>query len=242
MTSPRQAALVTGGSSGIGLAVATALVARGFEVTVLGRDAGRLGKAVDRLGGGAAGRGSGGPAVHGVVADVAKPGSAQAAVAAHIERWGRLDVLVNSAGVLAAGPLDSYTEATVAEVLDIDLRATIMFCQAALPYLRKAARDGGRPLIANIASVSGKRADPGFSLYCAAKFGVVGFTAALHQELRGEGVGACAVCPGLVDTPMADWARSWAPRSSMLRPEDVAGAVLRVIDMPTGHVPAELSV
>ncbi len=163
-------------------------------------------------------------------------------MAAHIERWGRLDVLVNSAGVLAAGPLDSYTEATVAEVLDIDLRATIMFCQAALPYLRKAARDGGRPLIANIASASGKRADPGFSLYCAAKFGVVGFTAALHQELRGEGVGACAVCPGLVDTPMADWARSWAPRSSMLRPEDVAGAVLRVIDMPTGHVPAELSV
>ncbi|WP_248962176.1 SDR family oxidoreductase [Sphaerisporangium perillae] len=242
MNSPRHAALVTGGSSGIGLAVAGALVARGFAVTVLGRDPGRLRGAADRLGAAVAGRGSsatGEAAVHAVVADVAAPEAAQAAVAAHVERWGRLDVLVNSAGVLAAGPFDSYSAATVAEVLDVDLRATILFCQAALPYLRKVARDG-RPLIANIASISGKRADAGFSLYCAAKFGVVGFTAALHQELLGEGVAACAICPGLVDTPMADWARSWAPRSSMLRPEDIAGAVLRLVDLPAGQVPAEL--
>ncbi|MFC4530144.1 SDR family oxidoreductase [Sphaerisporangium dianthi] len=240
MSSPRHAALVTGGSSGIGLAVADALVTRGHAVTVLGRDESRLRRAAERLG--AAGRGgsaTGGGAVHTVVADVAEPQAAHAAVAAHIERWGRLDVLVNSAGLLATGPFESYSTATVTEVLDVDLRATILFCQAALPYLRKVAREAS-PLIVNIASISGKRADPGFSLYCAAKFGVVGFTAALHQELSGEGVGACAICPGLVDTPMADWARSWAPPSSMLRPEDIAGAVIRLLDLPPGQIPPEL--
>ncbi|MET8139403.1 SDR family oxidoreductase [Sphaerisporangium sp. NPDC005288] len=236
MSSPKHAALVTGGSSGIGLAVAGALVARGHAVTILGRDEGRLRHAADRLGD-EAGLGDG--AVHTVVADVAQPAAAHAAVAAHIGRWGRLDVLVNSAGLLAAGPFESYSTTTITEVLEVDLRATILFCQAALPYLRKVAREA-RPLIVNIASISGKRADPGFSLYCAAKFGVVGFTAALHQELAGEGVGACAICPGLVDTPMADWARSWASRASMLRPEDIAGAVIRLLDIPAGQVPAEL--
>ncbi|MEV8630486.1 SDR family oxidoreductase [Streptosporangium sp. NPDC051023] len=238
MSSSRHAALVTGGSSGIGLASAGALVSRGFAVTILGRNEARLRNAADRLGAEAARHGTQ-AAVHAVATDIADPAAAHAAVAAHAERWGRLDVLVNSAGVLAAGPLDSYDAATVAGVLDVDLRATILFCQAALPYLRKAARDG-RPLIANIASISGKRADAGFSLYCAAKFGVVGFTAAIQQELAADGVSACAICPKLVDTPMADWARSWAPRSSMLRPEDVAAAVLRLVDLPAGRVPAEL--
>jgi NAD(P)-dependent dehydrogenase (short-subunit alcohol dehydrogenase family) len=223
-------ALVIGGAGGIGSATAGALAAQGHAVTVTGRDRAKLDAVVGRLGRGAAG----------IVADLSDPAAATAILREFGAAHDRLDLLVNAAGTLAVGPLESYPEATIADVLDIDLRATILSAQAALPLLRAAAARHGRALIVNIASISGKQADPMFSLYCAAKYGVVGFSHALAKELADDGIAVCALCPGLVDTKMAGWARSWADPSMMLTPGQVADAVVGLTRHAAGQVPAEL--
>jgi len=228
-----RAALVTGGSSGIGLATGQMLARNGFALTILGRTAGKLKQAVKELE-------EGGTDVVGEVVDVADAGSIATAVKGHADRHGRLDVLVNSAGVLGAGALEDYSVEQVDEVLDVDLRATVLSCLAALGLLRTAGAEHGRALIANIASISGKRGDAGFSVYCAAKFGVVGFTQSIRQELAGDGIGACAICPGLVDTHMGDWARGWARPEVMLQPGDVASAIEALLDKAADDVPPEL--
>jgi NAD(P)-dependent dehydrogenase (short-subunit alcohol dehydrogenase family) len=127
--------------------------------------------------------------------------------------------------------------------LDVDLTATVLVARAALDLLCAAGSEHGQALLVNLASISGKRADPGFSVYCAAKFGVVGFTAALNRELSDDGVGACAVCPGLVNTDMGSWAHGWAAPSKMLQPDHVAAAVREnLLGRAAAQVPAELLV
>jgi ketoreductase len=227
-----RAALVTGGASGIGLAIAEMLVADGFDLTLVGRDGARLGAAAERLGGH-------GADVIGVVADVADEAAVAASVREHERHHGRLDVLVNNAGVLAVGPLERIGLPQLDAVLDVDLRAVILYSRAALPALRTAGARHGQAVVVNIASISGKRTDPGFAVYCAAKFGVVGFTSALAKEVADAGVGACAVCPGLVDTGMADWARGWAG-GRMLSPADVAERIRPLVRCNAHDVPHEL--
>lgn len=228
-----EAALVTGGSSGIGLAIAHMLAKRGYDVSILGKSAQRVEAAL-------AGLRLDGREHAGHVADVAHEGGVSGALREHAARFGRLDVLVNAAGVLGAGSIDRYPTELVDELLAVNIRAPILFYRESLELLRRAGAEHGRALVVNVSSISGKRGDANFGVYAATKFALVGFTQSMRAELGGAGISSCALCPGLVDTEMASWARGWARPDMMLRPEDVAAEVEKLLGRRPPDVPAEL--
>jgi NAD(P)-dependent dehydrogenase (short-subunit alcohol dehydrogenase family) len=201
-----QAALVTGGSSGIGFAIARMLREEGFDVTIAARKADRLEAAAAQLD------------AHAVPADVSSEDECVRLVDAHRERFGRLDLLVNSAGVGIARRVEDLSAKHWDLQLDVNLRGTFLVTRAALPLLTEA-----RGLIVNLASLAGTIPAPTLSAYGAAKAGVISFTRSLNAELDGAGVRATALCPAFVDTPMAAWAG--IPAEEMIRPEDCAEIV-----------------
>jgi NAD(P)-dependent dehydrogenase (short-subunit alcohol dehydrogenase family) len=213
----RRAALITGGSSGIGLAIARALAEDGYAVTVSARR-------VDRLESAAAGLREAGLAVEGVPANVAEEEQIVALAAAHRERFGRLDVLVNNAG-LGIGAAVAETETKKLDLqLAVNLRAVYLLTRECLPMLKEAGSAHGKALIVNTASIAGKYGQGWLAAYSATKFGVVGLTQALHKEHSGDGIQATALCPGFVDTPMTDWLEG-VPSELMIQPQDIAEAV-----------------
>jgi 3-oxoacyl-[acyl-carrier protein] reductase len=167
-------------------------------------------------------------------ADVRDPGSLEALVAATVDRFGGLDILVVNAGVGAYGPfLDLPTE-HIEEMIDVNVKGAIYAVRAALPALLKSdAAD-----LVTIASEAGRRGLPYEAVYCASKFAQVGLTAALDHELREQGVRCTNVCPGGVATDFA-MGRGRTPDmpelGGMMRPEDVAEAVLFVVTRPRTH-------
>jgi len=209
-------ALVTGGGRGIGLATARAFAAEGWAVVVaeLRPAAGR--RVARELAGGGA------PALF-VQTDVADPAAARRAVRAARARFGRLDCVVNNAGVLEAGPLAAVPVSRLRRLLAVNLGGPLLVTRAALPALIRR-RSGA---IVNVASQLGRYGAAEFAAYCASKFGVVGFTEALADELASTGVRVWAVCPGLVDTPMARRAGfSGGDRRGLLAPEMVARVIV----------------
>lgn len=188
---PRRVALVTGAGRGIGRATAEAFAAAGYGVAIAERVAERGRTAAQAL------RAQGARALF-VHADIATAAGAARAVRA-AARFGRLDCVVNNAGVLSIGPLHRLGARAIAEIVRVNLLGPLLVTRAALPILRRRGRTGA---IVNVASVLGKEGEADYVAYCATKFGVVGFTEALAEELRGTGVSVWAVCPGLVDTPM----------------------------------------
>lgn len=208
-------ALITGAGRGIGRATAEAFAAEGYTV-VLGEFRLDLGRRVER----AIVRG-GGRALF-VRTDVADSRSVEHVVRATLRRFGRLDCLVNNAGVLRVGPLENLSARDLERMIAVNLRGPLLLTRAVLPAMLRL----GYGSIINVASLLGKYGAAGYVAYCASKFGVVGFTQALAEELAGTGVRTWAVCPGLVDTPMARQAGVSArePRA-LIRP----GAVARVI-------------
>jgi meso-butanediol dehydrogenase/(S,S)-butanediol dehydrogenase/diacetyl reductase len=162
--------------------------------------------------------------------DVADPVSVQRTVRAVLRRWGRLDCVVNNAGVLRAGPLATLPLRALERTLAVNLRGPLVVSRAALPAMLRQ----GTGAIVNVASLLGKTGMADFAVYCASKFGVVGFTEALAEELAGTGVRVWAVCPGLVDTEMARRAVgvSGRQRAGLIRPESVARVI---VDLATGH-------
>jgi NAD(P)-dependent dehydrogenase (short-subunit alcohol dehydrogenase family) len=201
-----RAALVTGGSSGIGLAIAGMLRTEGFELTLAARTKTKVDAAAARL------------EAHPVIADVANDEDCRRMVDEHHERYGRLDVLVNSAGVGIAGPIDELDTKKIDLQLDVNLRGTMLVTAAALPLLRTT-----RGLIVNIASIAGTGPSPSLPVYGAAKAAVIQFTTTLNRAEEQHGVRATALSPGFVDTPMTDWAP--VPPEQMIRPEDCAEVV-----------------
>ena len=201
-----KAALVTGGSSGIGLSIATMLHEEGFALTLAARTSAKVAAAAEALG------------AHAVAADVAQEKDCRRILDEHRERHGRLDVLVNSAGVGVGGLVDELDTKHIDLQLDVNLRGTILVTAAALPLLREA-----RGLIVNIASIAGTSPSARLPVYGAAKAGVINFTASLNRGEEEHGVRATALSPGFVDTPMTDWAP--VPREQMIRPEDCAEIV-----------------
>ena len=183
--------LITGGSSGIGLATAQAMIDAGARIVVTGRRADRVAAAVDQL------RASGGD-VHGVAADVATGEGRGATLAAALDELGGLDVLVNNAGGVRAGRLEDTSEAEIRTMIEVDLVAPILLTRAALPALRAS----GAGLVVNVTSGIALFGVPFYATYTAAKAGLARFGEALRRELKGEGVHVLTVYPGGTDTPM----------------------------------------
>jgi 3-oxoacyl-[acyl-carrier protein] reductase len=210
--------IVTGASRGIGAAVSRALAARGAQLGLGSRSGDDLG-------------------LEGAVSrpcDVRNLADVEALVAATVERFGRIDAVVANAGV---GSYHSFLDTPLEhleEMLDVNLRGTLYTVRAALPHLLGA---GGGDLIA-IASEAGRRGVPGQAVYCASKFGQVGFMRSLDHELREFGIRCTTICPGGVATDFAlaeGYGRSPDSISGMMHPEDVADLVVFALTRPRGH-------
>ena len=210
--------LVTGASRGIGAAVSRALAARGAHLSLGSRSGDALG-------------------LEGAVSrpcDVRNLADVEALVAATVERFGRIDAVVANAGV---GSYHSFLDTPLdhlEEMLDVNLRGTLYTVRAALPHLLGA---GGGDLIA-IASEAGRRGVPGQAVYCASKFGQVGFMRSLDHELREFGIRCTTICPGGVATDFAlseGYGRSPDSISGMMHPEDVSDLVVFALTRPRGH-------
>jgi len=213
-------AIVTGGSKGIGLAIARAFLDRGMQVTVTGRNAADLDRAQRDLAGGAN--------VLALAADVRNPEEASRVVDETVSRFGGLDVLVNNAGIGRFTPVADMSIEAWREVIDTNLSGVFYCTHAALPELRR--RGGG--YIVNISSLAGKNAFTGGAAYCASKAGLNAFSEALMQEVRYDNIRVSYVMPGSVATGFSHPGGSGASNASddwKLTPEDVARVVVDLI-------------
>jgi NAD(P)-dependent dehydrogenase (short-subunit alcohol dehydrogenase family) len=217
-TLAEKAALITGGSSGIGLAIARMLGEDGYGITVSARRPDKLEAAAEDLR-------SGGLDVLSVPANMADEENLAALVAAHKERFGRLDVLVNNAGVGIGEAMDALTTKYVDMQLGVNLRAVILMTRECLPLLKEAGGEHGKALIVNTASISGKAGQAWLSVYSATKAAVIGFSEATQMEVTGQGIQVTALAPAFVDTPMTEFVKESVAAEEMIRPEDIAEGV-----------------
>jgi NAD(P)-dependent dehydrogenase (short-subunit alcohol dehydrogenase family) len=213
-----RAALITGGSSGIGLAIARALAEDGYGVTISARRPEKLRAAADDLE-------AAGLEVEAVPANVINEEEIVNLVEAHRERFGRLDVLVNNAGLGIGSGLDEVQTKHLDMQLGVNLRSYVIATREALPMLREAGGEHGKALIVNTASIAGKQGQGWLAVYSATKAGVVGLSQATQREVGGAGIQVTAFCPGFVDTPMTEWVREQVKPEEMIQPEDIAEAV-----------------
>ena len=231
--SAARAAIVTGASSGIGLAVARVLGQEGFAITVAARRP-------DKLEGAAKGLADEGFDVQAVAANVADEDDIKKVVDAHRERYGRLDVLVNNAGVGIGATVGEIDTKRLDMQLDINLRSIVLFYRECVSMLREAAAEHKNALVVNTASLAGKRGSGWLSVYSAAKHGVVGWTEAMNKELGAEGIKSTALCPAFVDTPMTDFVKEHVAAEDMIRPEDIAEAVRYLLKVSPACVVPEM--
>ena len=213
-----RAALVTGGSSGIGLAIARALGEDGYGVTIAARRPDKLEGAADQLR-------SEGLDVNAVPVQMGNEDEVVAMVANHKEKYGRLDVLANNAGVGIGQPMEEIGAKQLDIQLGANLRGLILATREALPLLRESGAEHGKALIVNTASVAGKVGQAWLSVYSATKAGVVGFSQSTQKEVDGQGIQVTALCPGFVDTPMTEFVKGQVDADAMIRPEDIAESV-----------------
>jgi NAD(P)-dependent dehydrogenase (short-subunit alcohol dehydrogenase family) len=214
-----RAALVTGGSSGIGFAIARMLRDEEFEVTVASRTAEKLERAAKELG------------AHAVVTDVSDEDECVRLVTEHKERFGRIDVLVNCAGVGIGGNVENMPTKHWDLQFDVNMRGAFVITRESIPMLKEA-----KGMIVNIASIAGTGAARGLAAYGAAKAALIAFTRSLNAELDDDGVRATAICPGFVDTPMAAW--TGMPSEEMIQPEDCAEVVRALLRLsPAARIP-----
>jgi NAD(P)-dependent dehydrogenase (short-subunit alcohol dehydrogenase family) len=213
-----RAAMVTGGSSGIGLEIARALAEDGYGVTISARRPDKLDAAADKLAGE-------GLAVAAVAANVANEDELLALFEAHRERYGRLDVLVNNAGVGIGSALESIQTKHLDMQIDVNLRSYVIATREAVPMLKEAGAEHGKALIVNTASIAGKAGQGWLAVYSATKAGVVGLSQATQRELGSSGIQCTALCPGFVDTPMTDWVEDQVKPGEMIQTTDISEAV-----------------
>jgi NAD(P)-dependent dehydrogenase (short-subunit alcohol dehydrogenase family) len=224
-------AIVTGGSRGIGYAIAKAILSGGGHVMITGLDRGRLDRAVRQLEqeAGAAGRVAGAPS------DVRLRTEVDALVADTARRFGGLDTLVNNAGVGAWGDVADTTDEDWHRVLETNLTGPFLCARAAIPVMRQA----GGGWIINIASLAGRNAFPGGGVYCASKAALISFSESLMQEVRFDNIRVSVVMPGSVATEFS--ARSKDDDDSWkLTPDDVALAVMNLLNHPARSLPSKV--
>jgi NAD(P)-dependent dehydrogenase (short-subunit alcohol dehydrogenase family) len=217
-----RAAIVTGGSSGIGLAIARALAQDGYGVTISARRP-------DKLEGAKEGLLAEDLDVQAVPANLVDEDEIKKLVEAHREKYGRLDVLVNNGGVGIGGEIQQLDTKHIDMQIGVNLRSYVIATREALPMLKEAGAEHGKALIVNTASIAGKQGQGWLAVYSATKAGVIGFSQATQKEVGGDGIQVTALAPGFVDTPMTDWVEGQVPREEMIRPEDLAESVRFVL-------------
>jgi NAD(P)-dependent dehydrogenase (short-subunit alcohol dehydrogenase family) len=215
---PERAALVTGASRGIGRAIAEALADDGFGLTITARKPDTLEQAAREIG-------EKGVTVEHVAANMTDEEAIRSVVARHRERFGRLDVLVNNAGVGIGAAVAEQQTKYVDMQIGVNLRAIILFYRECADMLRAAGAEHRNALVVNLSSIAGKSPAPWLSVYSATKAAVVAYTQAMNKELNPEGVKSVAFCPGFVDTDMSDFIKDSVDASDMVRPEDIAEGV-----------------
>ena len=214
-----RSALVTGGSSGIGLAIARMLAEEEFVLTLASRTREKVEAAAAEL------------SADAVAFDARDADACARLVETHVERHGGLDVLVNSAGLGVAGGIESQPVNHIDLQLDVNLRGLVLVTKAALPHLRET-----KGLVVNLASIAGTGPVPELPIYAATKAAVISLTRSLNAALDADGVRVHALCPGFVDTPMA--AYSGLSPDEMIQPEDCAEVVRMLLRLsPRARVP-----
>jgi short-subunit dehydrogenase len=230
---PCRAAIVTGASRGIGLAIAQALGEEGFALTITARKPQKLEQTAREL------RGKGFEVEH-LAVNVAEEEGIREVVRLHRERFGRLDVLVNNAGVGIGAAATEHQTKYVDMQLDVNLRAVVLFYRECIELLRAAGAEHRNALVINLASIAGKSPQPWLSVYSATKAAVVAYAQAMNKELNGDGIKSVAFCPGFVDTDMTDLVKGSVPAQEMLRPQDIAEAVRFLLRLSPACVVPEI--
>lgn len=218
--------VVTGGSRGIGLAIARVCAVEGASIAIVGRDRNALARAARQIAGD----------VETVAADITQPKQVGRVFGRIRQRFGRIDALVNNAGVFTYKPFVRTTLADWRRNIETNLTAVFLTTRAALPLF---ARSRGPHLI-NILSVSSREAFSKCSAYTASKFGALGLTRVLRQELRELGIRVTAVLPGATNTRLMDEFDFPVHRDQVIQPEDVAAAVLSALLTPARTTQEEI--
>jgi len=224
---PDRAAIVTGASRGIGLALAQTLGEEGFALTITARKPDTLERAAGEL------RDRGFEVEH-VAANLNDEDAIREVVRRHRERFGRLDVLINNAGIGVGAPATEHQTKYVDLQLDVNLRAIVLFYRECGELLRAAGAEHHNALVVNMASIAGKSPQAWLSVYSATKAAVAAYSVSMNKELAKHGVKSVAFAPGFVDTDMTDYVKDKVPADEMLRPSDLSEAlkfVLRVSPM-----------
>ena len=215
---PDRAALVTGASRGIGLALAELLGESGYGLTISARKPDTLEETAHALR-------AKGYEVEYLAANMADEEAIRELVALHREHYGRLDVLVNNAGVGIGAQAGEQQTKFVDMQLGVNLRAIVLFYRECIDMLRAAGAEHRSALVVNLASIAGKSPTAWLSVYSATKAAVIAYSQAMNKELNADGIKSVAFCPGFVDTDMTDFVKGTVPAEEMLRPTDIAEAL-----------------
>ncbi|MFQ5580250.1 MAG: SDR family oxidoreductase [Nitrospiria bacterium] len=216
-----QTALITGGSSGIGLAIASMLLEEGMAVAIAARDKQKLDQARQSL----EKTEKKGAKVIAIPADVSKAEQVAAFVEQAVDAFGRIDLLVNNAGIARFNPIEDLSEEDWDETQNINLKGAFLCTKAVLPVMKRQ----GSGYVINISSVAGKSGFTGASAYCASKFGMIGLTESLLEEAIQHQIRATAICPGYVATPMVSAVP--IPQGEMIPPEDIGKLVVGLLHL-----------
>jgi NAD(P)-dependent dehydrogenase (short-subunit alcohol dehydrogenase family) len=230
---PDRAALVTGASRGIGLAIADALGAEGHALTITARRPETLEQTAEDLR-------AKGYEVEAVAANLADEEAILEVVRRHRERFGRLDVLVNNAGVGIGAQAGEHQTKRIDMQLGVNVRAIIIFYRECLDLLKAAGAEHRSALVVNMSSIAGTSGQAWLSVYAATKFAVRGYTQSMNKELAGAGIKSVAFCPGFVDTDMTDFVKEHVPADEMIRPGDIAEAVRFLLKLSPACIVPEI--
>jgi short-subunit dehydrogenase len=230
---PDRAAIVTGASRGIGLALAELLGSEGFALTLTARKPQTLQDAAQQLR-------ERGFEVEYAAANMADEEAIRQVVRLHRERFGRLDVLVNNAGVGIGAMATEHQTKLIDMQLDVNLRAIIISYRECIGLLKAAGAEHHNALVVNMASLAGKSPQPWLSVYAATKAAVIAYTQAMNKELNAEGIKSVAFCPGFVDTDMADFIKDSIPAEEMLRTSDITAALRFLLHVSPACVVPEI--
>jgi NAD(P)-dependent dehydrogenase (short-subunit alcohol dehydrogenase family) len=230
---PDRAAIVTGASRGIGFALAQTLAEEGYRLTISARRPEGLEAAAEKL------RANGND-VTAVAVNMAEESAVTTILEKHHDAYGRLDVLVNNAGVGIGAPAAEHRTKSVDLQFQVNIRAIVLFYREAAELLRAAGAEHRSALVVNLASMAGKGGQAWLSVYAATKAAVVSYTESMNKEFSTDGVKSVAFCPGFVDTDMTDFIKGQIPAESMIRPEDIGLGLRFLLQLSPGCLVPEI--